>query len=102
GADPRRSGVVMRRLLLLVCAVAVGVLLWPGSAQAHPLGNFSVNQLAALTFHPDRVTVAYVADFAELPTLQTSPTCTAVAPAFRVTAGGRLLTWTIDRAVFTY
>ncbi|MEV4508217.1 hypothetical protein AB0K00_04585 [Dactylosporangium sp. NPDC049525] len=92
----------MRRVLLLLCAVAAGLLLWPGSAQAHPLGNFSVNQLGALTFSPDRVTVAYVADFAELPTLQSEPSCTAVAPAFRVTAGGHPLSWTVDRAVFTY
>jgi ABC-type nickel/cobalt efflux system permease component RcnA len=92
----------MRRLLVLLCAVAAGLLLWPGSAHAHPLGNFSVNQLGALTFHPDRVTVAYVADLAELPTLQSEPSCTAVAPAFHVTAGGRPLTWTVDRAVFTY
>ncbi|WP_327010891.1 hypothetical protein OHA72_28670 [Dactylosporangium sp. NBC_01737] len=92
----------MRRLLVLLCAVAAGLLLWPGSAHAHPLGNFSVNQLGALTFHPDRVTVAYVADLAELPTLQSEPSCTAVAPAFRVTAGGRPLSWTVDRALFTY
>lgn len=92
----------MRRVLLLLCAVAAGALLWPGNAQAHPLGNFSVNQLGALTFHSDRVTVAYVADLAELPTLQSAPSCTTVAPAFRVTIGGRLLGWTIDRAVFTY
>jgi nickel/cobalt exporter len=92
----------MRRLLVLLCAVAAGLLLWPGSAHAHPLGNFSVNQLGALTLQPDRVSVAYVADLAELPTLQASPSCTSVAQVFRVTVNGTLLNWTIDRAVFTY
>ncbi|MEV0128919.1 hypothetical protein AB0H83_10675 [Dactylosporangium sp. NPDC050688] len=92
----------MRRVLLLLCTVAAGVLLWPGAAQAHPLGNFSVNQLGALALHPDRVAVAYVADLAELPTLQSQPSCTAVAAAFHVTVDGRAVGWTVDREVFTY
>ncbi|MDG6103327.1 hypothetical protein Daura_36480 [Dactylosporangium aurantiacum] len=92
----------MRRVLLLLCAVAAAALLWPGAAHAHPLGNFSVNQLGALTLHPDRVTVAYVADLAELPTVQFQPSCTAVAAAFHVTVHGRAAGWTVDREAFTY
>ncbi|MEV0568651.1 hypothetical protein [Dactylosporangium sp. NPDC050588] len=93
---------VLRRALVLLCLAVGGPLLWPGTAQAHPLGNFSVNQLGALTFHPDRVTVDYVADLAELPTLQSVPSCTTVAPLFRVTVDGRPVGWTVDRSSFTY
>ncbi|MET7421996.1 hypothetical protein [Dactylosporangium sp. NPDC005555] len=93
---------MMRGLLLVCCAAVAGVFLWPSGASAHPLGNFSVNQLGALTLAPDRVTVDYVADLAELPTLQSAPSCTAVAPAFRVTVDGRPLSWTIDRSSFAY
>ncbi|MGI5185239.1 hypothetical protein ACQEVZ_54200 [Dactylosporangium sp. CA-152071] len=93
---------VLRRALVLLCLAVGGPLLWPGTAQAHPLGNFSVNQLGALTFHPDRVTVDYVADLAELPTLQSVPSCTTVAPLFRVAVDGRPVGWTVDRSSFTY
>jgi ABC-type nickel/cobalt efflux system permease component RcnA len=92
----------MRRLSVVLGAVLAGLVLWPGAAQAHPLGNFSVNQLGALTFTPERVTVAYVADLAELPTLQSAPSCTAVAQDFRVTVDGRPVGWTVERASFTY
>ncbi|MFF5228515.1 hypothetical protein [Dactylosporangium sp. NPDC000521] len=93
---------LLRRALVLLGLAVAGPLLWPGSAQAHPLGNFSVNQLGALTFHPDRVTVDYVADLAELPTLQAVPSCTAVAPLFRVAVDGRPVGWTVGRSSFTY
>ncbi|MGW7351573.1 nickel/cobalt transporter [Streptomyces sp. NPDC054784] len=42
-------------------------------AQAHPLGNFSVNQYAGFTLRPDRVDVLTVTDTAEIPTLQEAP-----------------------------
>ncbi|GAA3288988.1 sulfite exporter TauE/SafE family protein [Dactylosporangium vinaceum] len=73
----------MRRLLLFVLMFA-GVLLVPATAaEAHPLGNFSVNQLAALSFTPSDVTVAVTVDFAELPTLQESLDAAAECDAFR-------------------
>jgi nickel/cobalt exporter len=39
-------------------------------AQAHPMGNFSINHYARITAEPDSVKVLYVLDLAELPTLQ--------------------------------
>jgi nickel/cobalt exporter len=39
-------------------------------AQAHPLGNFTVNRFSGLEFTRDAVTVHYVVDMAEIPTYQ--------------------------------
>jgi ABC-type nickel/cobalt efflux system permease component RcnA len=82
-------------------------------AAAHPLGNFSVNQLAALALHPDRVDVAATVDIAELPTLQDKSTvdstpdyaamaCAAYADAFEVSIGGGRLKWTVSSSTFGY
>ncbi len=40
------------------------------TAAAHPLGNFTVNRHATVVVQPDRVTVEYVIDRAEIPTFQ--------------------------------
>jgi ABC-type nickel/cobalt efflux system permease component RcnA len=58
----------MRRLL--AAAVAALALLAPAAAQAHPLGNFSVNHLAEIRVSSDRIDVRYVLDGAEIPTFQ--------------------------------
>ncbi len=83
-------------------------------ASAHPLGNFSINQLEALDLYPDRVEVAAVVDIAELPTLQEKSTvdtdgagyarkaCEGLAHDFAVTAGGHRLVWTIGATSFRY
>jgi nickel/cobalt transporter (NicO) family protein len=39
-------------------------------AQAHPLGNFTVNRFSGLEFTKDALTVHYVVDMAEIPTYQ--------------------------------
>jgi ABC-type nickel/cobalt efflux system permease component RcnA len=39
-------------------------------ANAHPLGNFSINQYSALTVGRDSIAVRYVVDMAEIPTFQ--------------------------------
>ncbi|GIE92457.1 hypothetical protein [Actinoplanes regularis] len=102
---------------IVACAATAGVLAWPASpAAAHPLGNFSVNQYAGLTLHPDRVEVTAVVDIAEIPTLQDraradgdrngdlSPAeragyagaeCARLAAEVTVSAGGRRLVWTV-------
>ncbi|HEX5621691.1 MAG TPA: sulfite exporter TauE/SafE family protein [Solirubrobacteraceae bacterium] len=59
----------MRRLLVLTVAV-IALLVAPGVASAHPLGNFSVNHLAEVSVSADRVDVRYVLDQAEIPTFQ--------------------------------
>ncbi|MFI5915245.1 nickel/cobalt transporter [Dactylosporangium sp. NPDC051541] len=96
----------MKRLLLFVVTFA-GVLLVPATAaQAHPLGNFSVNQLAALTFTPSQVSVAVTVDFAELPTLQESLTapaeCDTFLHGFAVRVDGSSLTFSVFSPSLVY
>ncbi len=42
----------------------------PVGAQAHPLGNFTINHLSKLTVSPQRVDLRYVLDLAEIPAFQ--------------------------------
>jgi nickel/cobalt exporter len=60
----------MRAARLAVLATAAVALCAPAAADAHPLGNFSVNHLAEVRLAPDRVDVRYVLDQAEIPTFQ--------------------------------
>ena len=49
----------------------VGLVLLPASvASAHPLGNFTVNTYSGLRLAPDRISLDFVVDMAEIPTLQ--------------------------------
>ncbi|MBE1491882.1 HoxN/HupN/NixA family nickel/cobalt transporter [Plantactinospora soyae] len=117
----------MNRIALVLAGLSggLGCLLVapPGPAQAHPLGNFSVNQLAAVHLHPDRVEVAAEIDLAELPTLQESSAvdtdrdgtpsgperaaratadCGTLAGDFEVVVAGRRLDWTVDDSALAY
>jgi len=49
---------------------AAVVLLAPGTASAHPLGNFTVNRYAGIELAGDSVYVHYALDVAEIPTYQ--------------------------------
>jgi ABC-type nickel/cobalt efflux system permease component RcnA len=63
----------MRARRFLVLAALTGALLGvggPDSAQAHPLGNFSVNHLTFVRISADRVDLRYLLDQAEIPTFQ--------------------------------
>ncbi|WP_326694302.1 nickel/cobalt transporter [Streptomyces sp. NBC_01766] len=107
-------------------AVAVGALWLLGAAvppaQAHPLGNFSVNHYTGFTLRPDRVDVTAVTDTAEIPTLQdalkvdsngdgkqsdaerahwAAAGCARTAGKLEVTAPRRLK-WTVRSARFDY
>jgi ABC-type nickel/cobalt efflux system permease component RcnA len=55
-----------RAVALVFAALAIAA---PG-ASAHPLGNFSVNHLSAVSISSDRVQVRYILDQAEIPTFQ--------------------------------
>jgi nickel/cobalt exporter len=56
---------------LLAClAFAVFASLIPREAQAHPLGNFTINHYSSLQFTEENARITYVLDFAEIPTLQ--------------------------------
>jgi nickel/cobalt transporter (NicO) family protein len=56
-----------RTVVLFVVALAVLV---PAAADAHPLGNFSVNHLVTVRVSSDRVDLRYTLDQAEIPTFQ--------------------------------
>jgi nickel/cobalt transporter (NicO) family protein len=58
----------MKRALL--AGLLFVALLAPASASAHPLGNFSINHLVAVSVSSDRVDLRYVLDQAEIPTFQ--------------------------------
>jgi nickel/cobalt transporter (NicO) family protein len=59
----------VRVTILAVIAAAVLALAAP-SAQAHPLGNFSINHVSTVSISDHRVDVRYVLDQAEVPTVQ--------------------------------
>jgi nickel/cobalt exporter len=59
-------GLSNRILAGLVLAVIAGM----GAAQAHPLGNFTINHLARLEPEGGQLRVHYVLDIAEIPTFQ--------------------------------
>jgi len=55
---------------LLVALVAAAALVAPVAAQAHPLGNFTINRFARVEVAGHRLYVRYVLDMAEIPTYQ--------------------------------
>ncbi|MBI2773358.1 MAG: High-affinity nickel-transporter [Chloroflexi bacterium] len=55
------------RALLLAMALTIA---FPAVASAHPLGNFTVNRYSRLEVGRDQITLRYVLDLAEIPTLQ--------------------------------
>jgi len=116
-----------RFLAVAVAGLGLGAglaLLAPaGPAAAHPLGNFSVNQLESLALYPDRVEVAAIVDTAELPTVQerstvdrsgdgvgsdeeraafAASTCADLAGKFAVSVRGDRLKWTVGASSYSY
>jgi nickel/cobalt transporter (NicO) family protein len=56
--------------LLLAAAAGIGLVATAPPADAHPLGNFSVNHLSQVRISEDRAEVHYILDEAEIPTFQ--------------------------------
>ena len=58
------------KAFVALLTVVAAALLAPALAEAHPLGNFTVNRYAGLEVAGDRVYVHYALDLAEIPTFQ--------------------------------
>jgi nickel/cobalt exporter len=58
----------MKQLLVVLAALAA--LAVPGTAAAHPLGNFTINRHTSIELSGGRIYVHYALDLAEIPTLQ--------------------------------
>ncbi|MER8016544.1 nickel transporter [Streptomyces griseoluteus] len=97
---------------LAVLAGACAVLLGSApAADAHPLGNFTVNRYDGLVAAPGRLHVTHVEDLAEIPATQAGPDlerlgtarwaelrCAEAARGSEVTVGGRRITLTVSAA----
>ena len=70
----------------------------PAAAQAHPLGNFSVNHVATVSVSRDRVDVRYTLDQAEIPTFQERGLSRAEVLARKRAEVARGLALTVDGA----
>src|SRR5437660_11508463 len=53
--------------------LGVALALAPAAADAHPLGNFTINHYLGVVVRPDAVILDYVIDMAEIPTFQERP-----------------------------
>ncbi len=54
-----------------ICAILCGLAgLFPGKANAHPMGNFSINHYARFEARNDVLALRYILDFAEIPTTE--------------------------------
>lgn len=61
----------MKRRLLAIVGLAMLAAMWPtAGAQAHPLGNFTVNRYSGVHVSPREIRIDYVVDLAEIPTFQ--------------------------------
>lgn len=101
----RRWAARLTTLLLLGGAM---VALLPGLAQAHPLGNVTVNHYDGIELFPDHIELLAVVDYAEIPTLQqrarldadgperrAAAECAAVAAGVVVTVDSTPVVWTV-------
>ncbi|MYV40332.1 nickel transporter, partial [Streptomyces sp. SID1328] len=100
------------RRSLAVFAGACAVLLGSApAADAHPLGNFTVNRYDGLVAAPGTLHVTHVEDLAEIPATQAKPDlarlgtarwaevrCAEAARGSEVTVGGRRITLTVSAA----
>src|SRR5450631_3535691 len=65
----RHSAIAAMFAWLAFCFAVSAVLGRPLRADAHPLGNFTVNHLTRLSVVPGRTGLRYVLDLAEIPTV---------------------------------
>src|ERR1700754_696076 len=116
------KGWLLRLGALAVVCTAAMVAVPTGDADAHPLGNVTVNHFDGLRLYPDRIELSAVVDHAEIPTLQlaagldadgdgaVSPAeaqrradaeCAELSAAGSATVGGAAVSWTTPGAALT-
>ena len=68
----RRARILRPSVFILstLVALALALLRPPARAEAHPLGNFTVNQFSRLVIEQNLIRVRYIVDMAEIPTFQ--------------------------------
>jgi len=64
---------ILLALLAPVVALSTISFFHPAAAEAHPLGNFTINRYSRLDLYSDAVRIRYVLDMAEIPTFQELP-----------------------------
>jgi nickel/cobalt transporter (NicO) family protein len=69
----RRPTALLLIALTPLLALAVLALARPAPADAHPLGNFTVNRYSRLDVYADAVRIRYILDMAEIPAYQELP-----------------------------
>ena len=72
--------------LLVVLTVLAASLAFVAAADAHPLGNFTINRYSRVEPSGNRLYVLYVLDMAEIPTFQAKPDVEAKGEAAYATA----------------
>jgi nickel/cobalt transporter (NicO) family protein len=85
----------MRRWAAAAALVA-GLLIGAGSAEAHPLGNFSINHLVQVRVTDRQVELRYLLDQAEIPTFQERGRSDAEVIAAKRSEVRRALAVTVD------
>jgi ABC-type nickel/cobalt efflux system permease component RcnA len=92
-----RAIVAIRRLLAVTAsAVAVVAAVAAAPAQAHPLGNFSINHLVEVRISANQVDLHYILDQAEIPTFQERDLSPAAVLARKRAEVQRHLTLRVD------
>jgi nickel/cobalt transporter (NicO) family protein len=97
----------MKKLVLL--AVVAAALVAAAAAQAHPLGNFTINRFARVEVSGHRLYARYVLDLAEIPTFQARQDgvdagaySERLARGLEVTLGGRRVALTPVRHTLAF
>src|SRR3954468_11624881 len=66
-SNTNTTGKRLQTALLCIAATIIGII---ATADAHPLGNFTINHFARIEPRADRIGVHYVIDMAEIPAFQ--------------------------------
>lgn len=69
-AAHRKTGFDRHLQISLSALAAIGLLLFPAYAFAHPMGNFSISHYAGISISGGFLEVRYLIDMAEIPTFQ--------------------------------